>query len=108
MINLNFKEIKIGNWLNLFIRLINKKGMLMFAFCVALVTGFTYFYLWDSKAILAICAISTIMLLFKIGMFFQDLVCNCFKAIQDKIRQRKLRNSPYHITISDKPPTHKS
>jgi hypothetical protein len=100
-----FQELKLDliNWSKFCIRLISKKGISMFAFCVAIVTGFVYFYLWDSKAVLAICSIATIILLFKIGMFFQDLVCNCFKAIQSKIRQRKLRNSPYHITISDKP-----
>lgn len=99
-----FQELKLDliNWSKFCIRLISKKGISMFAFCVAIVTGPTYFYLWDSKIILSIFLVSTIILLFKIGMFFQDLVCNCFKAIQNKIRQRKLRNSSYHISLSNK------
>lgn len=100
-----FQELKLDliNWSKFCIRLISKKGISMFAFCVAIVTGPTYFYLWDSKIILSIFLVSTIILLFKIGMFIQDSICELFKSLRAKIRRRKAKNEPYHINVSDKP-----
>jgi hypothetical protein len=97
-----FKELKIDliRWTKFCIRLLNKKGVDMFAFCVAVVTGLAYFYLWNSKALLAIFLFSIIIYLFKLCMFLKDCITKFVDGIKVK---RKRKSSPYCLVISDKP-----
>lgn len=101
MINI-FKEFKIDliRWTKYCIRIFNKKGVDMFAFCVAVVTGLAYFYLWDTKVLLAIFLFSSIIYLFKVFRFSQDCIT---KFINNLILKQKRKSTPYHLIISDKP-----